>query len=91
MTCHHFTPYLGALLEYADTLITEFGHDNATNIEEEIASVLDLPDLISSFLPTLIKLGYVSILPLIVSWSDRKLGYWTRSEENHSVMKKSFW
>ena len=67
------------------------GNDNVTNIEEGITTIVELPEMISSFIPTLIKLGYVSILPLIVSWSDRYLGHWTRSEENHSVMKKSFW
>lgn len=83
--------FSAALVGYTNTLITEIGNDNVTNIEEGIKSIVELPDLVSSFIPTLIKLAYVSILPLIVSWSDRYLGHWTRSEENHSVMKKSFW
>ena len=82
---------LGALLGYTNSLITEIGNGNVTSVEEGITTIVGLPEIMSSFIPTLINLGYVSILPLIVSWSDRYLGHWTRSEENHSVMKKSFW
>ena len=31
------------------------------------------------------------ILLYAVAYSDRLLGHWTRSAENHAIMKKTFW
>ena len=58
---------------------------------DDIGKALELPAVIANFLPTLIILGFTSFLPLLVSWSDRFLGHWTRSSENHAIMKKTFW
>ncbi len=56
-----------------------------------LGSTLNLSSVIVDFLPTLMLLGFTALLPLLVAWSDRFLGHWTRSEENHNIMKKSFW
>ena len=58
---------------------------------DDIAKALQLPPVIANFLPTLLLLGFTALLPLLVSWSDRFLGHWTRSQENHAIMKKTFW
>jgi len=46
---------------------------------------------IQDFLPTVMLWSFTALLPLLVSYSDRWLGRWTRSEENHSIMRKTFW
>ncbi|XP_023342328.1 CSC1-like protein 2 [Eurytemora carolleeae] len=46
---------------------------------------------IKDFIPTVMLWSFTALLPLLVSYSDRWLGRWTRSEENHSVMRKTFW
>ena len=58
---------------------------------DQVGQVLQLPPWIANFLPTLMIWGFTALLPLLVSWSDRFLGHWTRSEENHAIMKKTFW
>ena len=58
---------------------------------DQVGKTLQLPPAIANFLPTLIIWSFTAVLPLLVSWSDRFLGHWTRSEENHAIMKKSFW
>ena len=57
----------------------------------DVANALELPPVIANFLPTLLLLGFTALLPLLVTWSDRFLGHWTRSQENHAIMKKVFW
>ena len=56
---------------------------------DEVGKTLQLPAIIATFLPTLMVLAFTALLPLLVSWSDRFLGHWTRSAENHAIMKKS--
>jgi len=56
-----------------------------------LAESLKLPSWITDFLPTLLIWSFTALLPVLVSWSDRFLGHWTRSAENHSIMKKVFW
>jgi len=51
----------------------------------------NLPSLITNFLPTLMLWSFTALLPVVVAYSDRLLGHWTRSGENHAVMKKTFW
>jgi hypothetical protein len=58
---------------------------------DEAGGALELPAVIANFLPTLMILGFTAVLPVLVSWSDRFLGHWTRSAENHAIMKKTFW
>ena len=63
-------------------------HRNATRID----IFQDLPSYIVHFLPTLMIWMFTIVLPLIISWTDRYLvGHWTRSSENHDIMKKTFW
>lgn len=52
---------------------------------------LALPSSLVDFLPTIMLWGFTAFMPLLVSWSDRFLGHWTRSAENHAIMKKTFW
>eukprot|EP00095_Tigriopus_kingsejongensis_P008456 snap_masked-scaffold18_size714446-processed-gene-1.9 protein:Tk08456 transcript:snap_masked-scaffold18_size714446-processed-gene-1.9-mRNA-1 annotation:"hypothetical protein L798_12217" len=52
---------------------------------------LALPSGLVDFLPTIMLWGFTAFMPLLVSWSDRFLGHWTRSAENHAIMKKTFW
>ena len=75
---------------YMDSLITQIGDPNISSVQD-ILTQIELPQSVKSFIPTIMNLAYVSILPLLVSWSDRFLGHWTRSEENYSIMKKTFW
>uniref|UniRef100_T1IPX9 CSC1/OSCA1-like 7TM region domain-containing protein n=1 Tax=Strigamia maritima TaxID=126957 RepID=T1IPX9_STRMM len=46
--------------------------------------------LISEFAPTLMIWLMACVLPFIVRYSDQFLRHWTRSAENHSIMRKSF-
>ena len=57
----------------------------------DATKTLEIPAVIANFLPTLMIWGFTALLPLLVSWSDRFLGHWTRSAENHAIMKKTFW
>jgi len=50
-----------------------------------------LPGLIKDFLPTLLIWSFTTLMPVLVAYSDRWLGHWYRSTENHSIMIKSFW
>jgi len=50
-----------------------------------------LPGFIKDFLPTLMIWSFTALMPVLVAYSDRWLGHWYRSEENHSIMIKSFW
>lgn len=52
---------------------------------------LKLPTYIVDFLPTLLLWSFTALMPLLVAYSDRWLGHWLRSQENHAIMKKSFW
>ena len=78
------------MISQIDNLIIQLGNPNVTSVND-IGQVLRLPTAVASFIPTIMTRAFAAILPLTVSWSVRFLGYWTRSEENHSIMKKSFW
>ena len=67
------------LVSQTDWLVVFFGE------------TLKLPAPIIDFLPTLLLWSFTAMLPLLVAYSDRWLGHYTRSEENHSIMKKTFW
>ena len=54
-------------------------------------SPIVIPTFITGFLPTLLLWIFTALMPLLVSTSIRYLGHWTRSEENHSIMRKTFW
>ena len=51
---------------------------------------LNLPSWIVDFLPTLLLNSFAALMPLLVAWSDRFLGHYTRSAENHNIMRKTF-
>ncbi len=68
------------LISQTDWLVETLGED-----------ILHLSSVVVDFLPTLMLWGFTALLPLLVAWSDRFLGHWTRSEENHNIMKKTFW
>ncbi|GAB6020649.1 hypothetical protein CHUAL_003319 [Chamberlinius hualienensis] len=65
-----------------------------------IISSLNLPDIFSfvnkvhpvigRFLPTLLLWTVAALLPVIVSYSDQFVRHWTRSAENHTIMRKTF-
>jgi hypothetical protein len=38
----------------------------------------DLPSLLTDFLPTLMIWTFTALLPVLVAYSDRLLGHWTR-------------
>lgn len=46
--------------------------------------------VISEFLPTLLLWTMAAVLPVIVSYSDQLLSYWTRSKLTYSIMVKTF-
>nr|CAD7258373.1 unnamed protein product [Timema shepardi] len=46
--------------------------------------------VVSEFLPTLLLWTVSALMPVLVSYSDRFLSHWTRSEQNHSIMNKTF-
>ncbi|XP_054283648.1 calcium permeable stress-gated cation channel 1-like isoform X1 [Macrosteles quadrilineatus] len=46
--------------------------------------------VVSEFLPTLLLWTVAALLPVIVSHSDEWLNHWTRSQRNHSIMRKTF-
>merc|ERR1719154_125967 len=50
-----------------------------------------IPSWIKDFIPTLMLWSFTALLPVLVAYSVRMLGFWYRSEENHSIMIKSFW
>ncbi len=51
----------------------------------QLGTELRLPSALVDFLPTLLLWSFTALMPLLVSWSDRFMGHWTRSYENHSV------
>ena len=53
-------------------------------------TTLNLPSWIVDFLPTLLLNSFAALMPLLVAWSDRFLGHYTRSAENHNIMRKTF-
>lgn len=50
-----------------------------------------LPSWLTDFLPTLAIWSFTALLPVVVAYADRLVGHWTRSGENHAIMKKTFW
>ncbi|XP_059482443.1 CSC1-like protein 2 isoform X2 [Neocloeon triangulifer] len=46
--------------------------------------------VLSEFLPTLLLWTVAALMPVLVSYSDQWLSHWTRSKQNHSIMRKTF-
>ncbi|XP_070577636.1 calcium permeable stress-gated cation channel 1-like isoform X2 [Ptychodera flava] len=45
---------------------------------------------VSQFLPTLLLWTFSALLPVLVYWSSQFEAHWTRTDENHMVMRKTF-
>ncbi|CAL4071629.1 unnamed protein product, partial [Meganyctiphanes norvegica] len=60
-----------------------------SKMTDELFVMLKSP-LLSEFLPTLLLWTCAALMPVIVSYSDQFMSHWTRSAENHSVMRKTF-
>jgi len=52
---------------------------------------IKIPSWITDFIPTLLLWSFTALMPVLVAYSVRWLGFWYRSEENHSIMIKTFW
>jgi hypothetical protein len=52
---------------------------------------IQIPSWITDFIPTLLLWSFTALMPVLVAYSVRWLGFWYRSEENHSIMIKTFW
>jgi len=50
-----------------------------------------LPMWLTDFLPTLMIWTFTALLPVVVAYADLLVGHWTRSGQNHAIMKKTFW
>jgi len=50
-----------------------------------------LPVWLTDFLPTLMLWTFTALLPVVVAYADLLVGHWTRSGQNHAIMKKTFW
>ena len=50
-----------------------------------------LPVWLTDFLPTLMLWTFTALLPVVIAWADLLVGHWTRSGQNHAIMKKTFW
>ena len=46
---------------------------------------------LTDFLPTLMLWTFTALLPVVIAWADLLVGHWTRSGQNHAIMKKTFW
>ncbi|XP_067007803.2 calcium permeable stress-gated cation channel 1 isoform X2 [Anabrus simplex] len=50
----------------------------------------NMSPVLSEFVPTLLLWMVAALLPVLVSYSDKWLSHWTRSEQNYAVMRKTF-
>jgi len=94
---HQLDPILNALKNFtahdfnrphAEELISG---NSSTNGSEILIKFKYLPALMTDFLPTLMIWTFTAALPVVVAYADRLVGHWTRSGENHAIMKKTFW
>lgn len=64
--------------------------NNIAMVEKTTDKFKKISPLISEFLPTLLLWTLASLLPVIVTFSDKWLSHWTRSKQNYSIMTKTF-
>ncbi|XP_077295985.1 transmembrane protein 63 [Arctopsyche grandis] len=57
---------------------------------EHDSVIQKISPVVSEFLPTLLLWTMAAMLPVIVSYSDQLLSYWTRSKLTYSIMVKTF-
>ncbi|XP_063375405.1 CSC1-like protein 2 [Cydia amplana] len=55
----------------------------------KIESTSKIGGVIFEFLPTLLLWTMAAVMPAIVSFSDRFLSHWTKSQQNYSIMTKT--
>lgn len=58
--------------------------------EGHINDFYKISPLISEFLPTLMLWTLSALMPVMVQYSDKWLSHWTRSQQNYSIMTKTF-
>ncbi|XP_069979583.1 calcium permeable stress-gated cation channel 1 isoform X2 [Penaeus vannamei] len=63
---------------------------NGLDIVPLTGRLSNMSPVLSEFLPTLLLWTMAALLPVIVSYSDQFMSHWTRSAENHSIMRKTF-
>lgn len=62
--------------------------NNLTSIQENF--IFKLSPMLSEFLPTLLLLSFSAFLPVLVAYSDQWMSHWTKSQQNHATMHKTF-
>jgi len=100
---HQLDPILNALKNFtaqdnfgpSSPHSEEFVGGNSSETPSNGSQILNnfsyLPALMTDFLPTLMIWSFTAALPVVVAYADRLVGHWTRSGENHAIMKKTFW
>ncbi|KAG7159503.1 calcium permeable stress-gated cation channel 1-like isoform X2 [Homarus americanus] len=71
-------------------LTTPFVLINVLDIIPLSGKLHNLSPVLSEFFPTLFIWIIAALMPVIVSYSDQFMSHWTRSSENHSIMRKTF-
>ena len=80
-------PILNALKNLTDS--DDYHPDQ--NGTSPIDHIRQLPVWLTDFLPTLMLWTFTALLPVVIAWADLLVGHWTRSGQNHAIMKKTFW
>lgn len=71
-------------------LTTPFVVITSLDVLRIINVINQLNPLLGRFLPTLLLWTVAALMPVLVSYSDQFVRHWTRSSENHTVMRKTF-
>jgi len=82
---HQLDPIINALKN-----LTYKHHTESANSTDPM-HFKELPAWLTDFLPTLMIWTFTALLPVVVAYADLLVGHWTRSGQNHAIMKKTFW
>ena len=85
---HQLDPILNALKNFTAKQENIASNDTAPPILDHFRY---LPVWLTDFLPTLMIWTFTALLPVVVAYADLLVGHWTRSGQNHAIMKKTFW
>jgi len=85
---HQLDPILNALKNITGEMNHNKMPNSTTPVWDEIRV---LPAWLTDFLPTLAIWSFTAMLPVVVAYADILVGHWTRSGQNHAIMKKTFW
>ena len=85
---HQLDPILNALKNFTANQEPIALNDTAPPILDHFRY---LPVWLTDFLPTLMIWTFTALLPVVVAYADLLVGHWTRSGQNHAIMKKTFW